>query len=55
MSTTVLVVKFMGGKTAPIGVFDSGMGGISVLGELLRHMRQRIIYIMATQSMRHME
>lgn len=25
-------------KTAPIGVFDSGMGGISVLGELLRHM-----------------
>ena len=26
------------GKAAPIGVFDSGMGGISVLGELLRHM-----------------
>ena len=25
-------------KSAPIGVFDSGMGGISVLGELLRHM-----------------
>ncbi|WP_430884533.1 glutamate racemase [Fusibacter sp. JL216-2] len=25
-------------KTAPIGVFDSGMGGISVLGELQRHM-----------------
>jgi glutamate racemase len=25
-------------KTAPIGVFDSGMGGISVLGELLRYM-----------------
>lgn len=25
-------------NTAPIGVFDSGMGGISVLGELLRHM-----------------
>lgn len=25
-------------KTAPIGVFDSGMGGISVLGELQRYM-----------------
>lgn len=25
-------------KSAPIGVFDSGMGGMSVLGELLRHM-----------------
>ncbi len=25
-------------RSAPIGVFDSGMGGISVLGELLRYM-----------------
>jgi len=25
-------------KSAPIGVFDSGMGGVSVLGELFRHM-----------------
>lgn len=37
MGTTILVVNKMK-KTAPIGVFDSGMGGISVLGELLRHM-----------------
>ena len=37
MVTTILVVNKMK-KTAPIGVFDSGMGGISVLGELLRHM-----------------
>mgnify|MGYP001137724994 CR=1 FL=1 len=39
----------------PIGVFDSGVGGISVLRELVALMPNEILYFMGIQKMRPME
>ena len=39
----------------PIGVFDSGVGGISVLRELVALMPNENLYFMGIQKMRPME
>ena len=38
-------------KRQPIGVFDSGAGGLSVLKELVRLMPEEDLFIMGTRSM----
>ena len=36
---------------APIGVFDSGLGGLTVVREILRHLpRERVVYVGDTEE-----
>ena len=42
-------------KEAPIAVFDSGMGGVSVLRELIRIMPEEDFYYFGDSKTHHME
>lgn len=38
-----------------IGIFDSGIGGITILNELKKYYLMKILYIMQTQKIIHTE
>lgn len=42
-------------KKAPIGVFDSGVGGLTVVREITRQLPHEILYILVTLPAFHTE
>ena len=42
-------------RNAPIGVFDSGVGGLTVAREIMRNLPEEILYILVTQHVFPME
>ena len=48
-------VEYQLQRENPIAVFDSGVGGISVLRELIRIMPEKILFISVILKMHHTE